>query len=645
MLKLMRENLKNLKWILWFVVLIFVLLIFVDWGAGRGQSRGMEGVAARVGKTTISEAHFLKEMRATEERYRNLYGQQYEQLRKQLDLASITIQNLIDRELLIREAGKLGLGVSDREVIEKITSYPAFRREDGSFVGEQLYARILRANQMSPEEFEAGLRRDLLIEKLQQALQAGIVVPDTEVEREYRRRNESVSGEIVFVGMDKALERASVSDAEVRTYYDAHQDRFSHPDQRKLHYLLVDSSRLRRTLSISDAQIAEYYRSHTSEFSRGEEVRARHILIRPKTQDDGGWREAQTRAREAWVRAMAQPAEFAALARELSEDTGSKSGGGDLGWFGRGRMTKEFEDAVFALKDGEVSGPVKSEYGFHIIKLEGRQTAGSRPLDEVRTQVREKLAESLADAEGSRRASALKEKIDAAKLATEEQWRALADDVVTSNVTPFFAKAELIPGLGRDPELVNEVAEAKEGFVGGPRRSARGWVIYRVAQVRSAGTTPFDEAKEEARESVKRVKAVELLRAELEAKRGALLGGSLESQAAALGGTFQALNEHRRGSAVPGVGASQAFEDALFATASGALTPAVAVGERGVAIGRVSSKKTVDAAAFAKEKGELKVSLAQDELQQLLAAMLAEAKRESGVSVNNDVVGRFKRQS
>ncbi|MFH1177518.1 MAG: peptidyl-prolyl cis-trans isomerase [Acidobacteriota bacterium] len=645
MLKLMRENLKNLKWILWFVVLIFVLLIFVDWGAGRGRSRGMEGVAARVGKTAISEAQFLKELRATEERYRNLYGQQYEQLRNQLDIASITVQNLIDRELLIREAGKLGLGVSDRELLDKIISYPAFRREDGSFVGEQLYARILRSNQMSPEEFEAGLRRDLLIEKLQQALQAGILIPDAGVEREYRRRNEAVSGEVIFIGMDKALERASASDADVRVYYDAHQDRFSHSDQRKLHYLLVDSSRLRRTLAVSDAQIAEYYRSHTSEFSRGEEVRARHILVRPKTQDDGGWREAQTQAREAWVKAMAQPAEFAALARGLSEDTGSKSGGGDLGWFGRGRMTKEFEDAVFALKDGEVSGPVKSEYGFHIIKLEGRQTAGARPLDEVRTQVREKLAESLADAEGSRRASALKEKIDAAKLATEEQWRALADDVVTSNVTPFFAKSELIPGLGRDPELVGEVAEAKEGFVGGPRRSARGWVIYRVAQVRKAGTTPFDEAKDDARETVKRGKAVELLRAELEARRGSLLGGSLESQAATLGGTFQALNEHRRGNAVPGVGASQPFEDALFATAAGALTPVIAVGERGVAIGRVTSKKTIDAATFAKEKGELKVSMAQDELQQLLGAMLAEAKRESAVSVNNDVVGRFKRQS
>src|SRR5512140_1597662 len=117
MLKVMRDQFKNLKWILWFVVFIFVLLIFVDWGMGRGSQRsGLEGVAAKVGKITISETQFIKEMRSTEQRFRNMYGQQFDQLRDQLDLPTITLQNLIDRQLLLREADKLGLSVSDAEL-------------------------------------------------------------------------------------------------------------------------------------------------------------------------------------------------------------------------------------------------------------------------------------------------------------------------------------------------------------------------------------------------------------------------------------------------------------------------------------------------------------------------------------------------
>jgi len=646
MLKVMRDQFRNLKWILWFVVFVFVLLIFVDWGMGRAGGRGaMEGVAAKVGKFTISENVFVKEMRSTEQRFRSMYGEQYDQIRDQLDIPTMTLQNLIDRHLLLRQADTLGLRVTDKELLEEITAIPAFQREDGSFVGEELYSRILRSNQMTPEEFEAALRRDLLVRKLQQALAAGIVISDAEVEQEYRRRNDTVSADVVFVGLDRGLERAVVSDEEARAFYDAHQDRFTHPDQWKLHYLLVDGFRLRRTMTVPDDQIAEYYASHSSEFAREEQVRARHILIKPNTDDDAGWREAQYRIREVAVRAQLPNADFAALAREFSDDSGSKDAGGDLGWFGKGRMVKEFEDVVFSLQDGQVSGPVKSQFGYHVIKLEGRQASGVRPLEEVKAQVREKLAEGLADAEGSRRATALKEKIDGGKLSTEEQWRALADDAVTSNVTPWFTKGEPIPGLGRDPEMLEEVTAAAEGYIGGPRRSGRGWVVYRVAQMRKAGTTPFDEAKEEAREAAKRNKALAIVKAELDAKRGTLMSADLATAAPTLGGTLQHVTDHRRGAAIQGVGVSEQLEDLLFTAPVSALTPVVEVGERGVAFARVSSRKVTDAAALAEGKAALHDSMVQDQLEKLLASVLAEVKRENPVTINSQVVDRYKRQS
>ncbi len=645
MLKLMRDQFRNLKIILWFVVVIFVLLIFVDWGTGRQRGRGMANVAAQVGDVLITEAQFLKELRATEDRYRQMYGQQFETVRNQIDFASLTVQNLIDRELLVRQARAMGLTVSDKELLDRILSFQAFRREDGSFVGEELYARVLRVNNTTPEEFEASLRRDMLIEKLQQAFTAGMSVPAAEVEREYRKRNERASFEVAFVGIEAVGDEIEVPESEARRYWEEHRQEFDRPEQRSLQYLLVDDARLRRALTVTDAQIAEYYASHAAEFQRAEEVRASHILVRPAGEDEEASRAAAARARALYARAIAPGADFAALAREASDDPGSKDSGGDLGWFGRGRMVKEFEDAVFALKTGEISQPVKSQFGFHVIKLVDRRPAGQQSLEEVREVIRQRLAEGLAEGEGSRRAQALKEKIDAAKLTTAQQWQELAaaDEVVSSNVTPLFALTDpTIPGLGRDPELLAEVSMAKEGYVGGPRRSSRGWIVYRVAQVKKAGVLPFEEAKDSAVEAIRRRRAVALLQQKVEQARQGAQGSDLPAIVSALGGRVQTVTDHRRGAAVPGVGVAAALEDAVFATPVGAFTPVVAVGERGVAFARVTSKQEIDQAAFAREAASLRETMVRDEVQKVISAFISRARQDHKVTVNTEVVDRYK---
>lgn len=639
MLKLMRENLKHLKWVLWFVVFVFVLLIFVDWGAGRLRGGGMEHVAARVAGIEISERDFLREVRQTDERLRSIYGQQYDLIRSQLDLGQLALTNLINNALLVQQAEKLKLRVSDRELAERILSFPVFRKEDGTFVGEELYARILAANQTTPEEFEADLREALLIEKLQNVLRQGIVIPDAEVDREYRKRNENASFQLLFVTPERYFPTTQATEAEAKAYYDSHQGQFVHGDQLKLRYLLVDPLRLRQTLPVDEARVTEYYQSNAAEFQEPETVQARHILVRPEGEGEEAWRRAEERAQTILRRAQAPGADFAALARQFSEDPGSKETGGDLGWFERGRMVKEFEDAVFSMQVGEVKGPVRSQFGFHIIRLEGRRPARQKPLSEVRDLIRFKLAEGLADSEASRRATALKEKITAGKLTTEEQWRGLADEVVSSNVTPFFSLDEgIIPGLGRDPGFVEELKKAKEGFVGGPRRTPRGWVVYRVEKTRKAGQTPFEEAKEEALEGARRLKALERLKGELEARRGQ----PLEQLAAMYGVQVTPVKDHYRGTSIPGVGVAQVLEEAVFATPVGGVTEVVVVGERGVALAKVEAKKVVGPEELAAGRESLRRSMVEDELAKLLDALLAEAKRNQPMTVNRDLVERFK---
>jgi peptidyl-prolyl cis-trans isomerase D len=643
MLKWMRDQFKNLKIVLWFVVFVFILLIFVDWGTGRKGARGLTGLAAKVGGHDIPEAEFFKAVKSIDDRYRQMYGKQYDQIRKNLDLASAALSSIVERDLLTRQAHAMGLSVSDQELLDKILTFPVFRRKDGSFVGENLYSRILSANQMTPEEFESDLRSELLIQKLQHALSAGVVVTDAELEREYRRRNETISMSVVVVPVDKAYARATVTDAEVKAYYDGHQERFTHPEQRQLHYLLVDDAKLRQSITVPQAQVKEYYATHQKDFAKPEEIQAQHILIRPATDDDSGWKAALAKAQEVYAKATAPHADFAALAKQYSQDPGSKDSGGELGWFSRGRMVKEFEDAAFALKVGEISHPVKSQYGYHVIRLEGRHPAGEKTFDEVSSVIRNTIAEGLADAEGSRRANALREKIDAAKLTTADQWKTLSDDTVTSNETPLFATTDqFIPGLGRDPELLAEVAKAGVGFVGGPRKTPRGWIVYRLTLIRAAGVTPWDEAKDAAREGARRAKALTILEQEIAQKRSTGGADPLKAIATAYGVAPQEVKDHKRGSAIPGIGASEPFEDAAFATPIGGVSAPVAVGERGVAVARVTAKKTFDPATFAKDRPALRSELVEQRSERLLQAMLEELKRENPVTVNPAVVDRFK---
>lgn len=639
MLKIMRQNLKNLKFILWFVVGVFVILIFADWGAGRFGNGGMLGVAARVGQVDITEAEFLKEVRNTDDRLRTLYGQQYEVFRDKIDLGQIALANLVNNILLQTVANELRISVSDQELRERILSFPVFRREDGSFVGPEVYARILANNMTSPEEFEARLRKEMLLEKLGKILREGIIISQQEVDREYRKRNESATFDVVFVAAEHYFPTTQASEAEAKEYYASHASQFTHGEQLQLRYLLVDPNRLRQTLQVDEARIREYYQTHQEEFVSPEEVKARHILVRPQGDDEQAWKQALAKAQQVAARARRAGADFGALAREFSEDPASRENGGDLGWFGRNRMVAEFDEAAFSLKPKEVSDPVRSQFGYHVILVEEKRPARQKSLEEVRDLIRFKLAENLADAEASRRATAVKEKVVAEKLTRAEDWQAQADQVVSSNLTPFFSLEDgVIPGLGRDPAFLEELKKAKEGFLGGPRRTPRGWVVYRVEKRRKAGQTPFEEAKEEALEGARRLKALEKLYQELSGRKGQ----PLTEVAAAFGVQPVSVKDFHRGTSIPGVGVAQALEETLFATPVGGLTPPVKVGERGVAVAQVREKKLAGEEELAAGREALRQSMVEDELKNLLDSLLAEAKRSQKITVNQELLDRFK---
>jgi peptidyl-prolyl cis-trans isomerase D len=644
-LKWLRDNLRHLKFILWGVVLVFVLLVFVDWGAGRAGGGG-GGAAVRVGDRTVSESEFLDEMRRLDQRFSQVYKERWNELRSQVDLARQTANYFIDRELQLAEARRVGLNVTKEELQEAILENPSFRTEDGDFVGTDTYKRIIRAYfRMAPEAFEQRLTEDLLIGKLNALAESNVWVSDDEVEREFRRQRETADFDVIQLRYEPFLSVVDVTEADARSAFEASAEEYRREEERTIRYLLVETSRLRRTLPVDEAELKAYYDQHVEDFLQGEQASARHILIRVAP-DSTEVERSEAELRADGIASIARSgAEFAVLAAEHSEDPGSKDIGGDLGWFGRGQMVPEFEDAVFAAKPGEILGPIRSQFGYHIIKVEGFRPQHQRPFEEVREQVRFRVLEGRAEAEAETRAGVLARRLQSEAPETEGEWQAIADEdeAVVLNQSPPFAAGEAIAGVSDGPTLANEAFSAAVGNIRGPVAVPRGWIVWQLADIRPEGIPPFEDVRNEVEQKLRRERAVALA-----AEQGRQLadrwrrGEDGSTLAAEFQSTVTEARTHRRGQVVGALGVMPGLDSAVFAGSEGEVIGPIATGlAGGVVLAKVRSLDLADPAELARERDDLRARLMADRAAQLLRSILNERRRHTVVTVDNDLLQRF----
>ncbi len=645
-LKWLRDNLRHLKFILWGVVLVFVLLVFVDWGAGRAGRGGGVGAAVQVGNRKVSEAEFLDEMRRMDQRFAQVYGERWNELRGQVDLAGQTAGFFIDRQLQLEEAERVGLTVTPEELQEAILENPSFRKENGEFVGTDMYKRVIRAYfRMSPEAFEDRLTEDLLIGKLNALAERNVWVSDAEVEREYRRQRELSDFDAIQIRYEPFLTGVNITEEEARSEFEATAEQYRRDEERVIRYLLVETSRLRRTLPVDESELRTYYDEHLNEFLEGEQAHARHILIRlAPDADDVARGEAELRANGVATIARAG-ADFAALAAEHSDDPGSKDSGGDLGWFGRGRMVPEFEEAVFAAKPGDIVGPVKSQFGYHIIKVEGFRPEHQRPFEEVQEQVRFRVLEGRATAEAEARAGALARRLKSEAPETEEQWQAIADEdeAVVLNQSPPFATGEAIAGASDSPELAEQVFAAEVGDIVGPLAVPRGWIVWQLAEVRPEGIPAFEDVRTLVEQELRRERAVE--RAAEQGRQMAerwRAGEDPASLATEFGSAVTEARQHRRGQIVGSLGVLTELDRVVFASQPGDVVGPVKAGiAGGVVVAKVESLDLVDPGELVGQREDLRARLVADRAGQLMRSILNERRRDTVVTVDNELLQRF----
>jgi peptidyl-prolyl cis-trans isomerase D len=644
MLKILRDNLKYLSWILWVVILVFIAFVFVDFGGGLSPGGGSRQLAARVGEREISRREFENHYRNLERRYRQAFGGQWNaELADRMQLPLQALEQLVDRELLAIEAERRGLAAGDADVQRAILAIDGLTDGSGNFVGEEAYLRALRGIGTTPREFEAELREQIAVERLRDLLEASVAVSDAEVERTWREANENASIRYLLAPTARFQGEAAPTPAEIEAHFAEHADAFRLPDQRIVDYLLVDAAALRAEIVLDRSELEREYARRRSEFETGEQVRARHILV--KVDENRSAEEAARRIAEA--RAKIERGEpFETVAAAYSDDPGSRDRGGDLGTFGRGAMVPPFEEAAFGARPGKLVGPVETGFGLHLIEVLAQLPPRVRAFEEVEGELRARLAGERSKEAAARRARDLAARIAAEKPRGEEGWKALADGrAVQFLTTPPFGESDPVPGIGRNPQFAAAafaLGPDAPGVASPPVEVARGWAILRLREERPAHVPPLAEVEPRVRAAVQREQANRLAEAALVAAQAQLAAGrSLEEVAQALDLEVRESGEFTRAGSIAGLGAARALADAALAAAPGAIGGPVVL-PQGAVLFQLVAKSGFDTARFAAERETTRAQLKEQETERLLAAVLRELRARIGVEYDRDLAERLK---
>jgi len=635
MLKVLRENVKYLSWILWVIIALFVLFIFADFGAGLGGTRDNVSWYAKVGGTTISRADYQHSYRLVEGQFRRQFADQYTpDLAKQLQVPMRALDKAITDAILLREAERIGLAVSDAEVRDAILE--EFHDDQGRFVGQEQYTQVLQQNGYTVSTFEEEIRQQILKQKLVAALRADLYVSDAEVEKTYREQVERAKIRYIEVPQSR-FGNLTVPQSEVAAYFQQHRQEYRLPEQREGAYLLAEASRLLDQAKPSDADLKAYYDAHQDEYKQDEQVSASHILLQVNDKRT----DAQAREQmEAIKKRIDNGEDFGAVARQVSEDPSSKTNGGDLGYFARGRMVKEFSDAAFSATPGRLVGPIKSPFGYHLLKVTGRRPAGTQPFPEVRDQIRSRLAFEKARQLAEAKAKELARRLAADKPKSAEALQALAKDNpgVTFTATGKFSQQEPVPGLGLVQQFNAAVFAAKAGDVTGAIEIPRGWAVAFVQAVHPAHLAELSEVEAKVRQAlVTRKQQEQAVGALNRARQEIQQGKSFDQAAAELAVQVKETPEFGGTGPIPGLGPSPQLIKLALSLPTGQVGGPVAV-SRGAVLFQVTDRKTWEPAKFAAAKEQTRQSLQQQKLATILGALLERRKRELGVDYNRKLL-------
>lgn len=536
-------------------------------------------------------------------------------------------EQLITRQALISQAGHMGLRVTPEEIRDDLEHgrYAATFFPGGKFIGETEYQDMLARANLTPAKFEQEVGTDILLTKLQALVAGSADVSDSEIHQQFIKQNTRVKFDYAVLKQDDIKKGLHATNEELKAYYDSHKASYANsiPEKRQVKYAVIDLNKLEGDVKVTQEDLQKYYDEHRDQYRVPEQVKVSHILIKtPLPGPDGkvdekGVAEAQRRA-EDLLKQIKSGANFEELAKKYSEDPGSAKQGGSLGWIGRGQTVPEFEKTAFSLPKGQMSDLIKSSYGFHIIRVDDKQDAHMKSLDEVKSQIEPLIKHQKAQQLAQKKADDLL--AQARKAGLDAAAKAQDVPVITSD---FFSRRDMLPGLGPAPQFMDAVFTAEEKSPPDEASSSQGIVIYQLLAIKPAATPTFDEIKSRVEDEFKNERSNVLLAQKAqELSDRAKAEHDLKRAAKELGATMKTSDLVLPDAQVPEVGSMSGQASVAFTMKPGEITGPISSGSDASVLQIVQVQPPSDA-EYAAKKDQIREQLLQQKEQERFALFIS----------------------
>ncbi len=541
---------------------------------------------------------------------------------------------LVQQQILLREADRLGLQVSDADLAHEL-QYGPFAQvlfPEGKFIGDDAYMNFVQ-NQfgMSRADFESRVKQELEINRLEDLVTGGVSVSDNEVRNSYRTQGTKVKFEYATIASDDISKSINPSDADLQTYFTQNKTKYATavPESRKIAYVAFDASALPGGKpAVSADEIQQYYNAHQDQYSVKDQVRVRHILIAVPQGADAATDAAAKAKAEGLLKQIKAGGDFAALAKANSDDPGSKASGGELGFLQHGVTVPEFDKTAFSLGVGQTSDVIKTQFGYHILQVEEKQSAHVKQLAEVKDQIEPILEQQKAGAAEQSFANQLA--AEAKKNGLDKAAAAHGLHVVT---TDYVSPGGIVPGLSDASTLLTQAFGAKPGDAPAAVSTGDAFAVFQVTDIKAAHAPEFAEYKQHVLDDYRQEKTPQLLATKLNA---------LADRAKVLGDLAKAAKEQKidiktsdlvgKDGQVPGIGAMTGQASVAFTMAKGEISKPINTGSTGIVLSVIDKQEpSADeiAANFDKTREQL-LQTKREEMFGVFAGALAKKYEDAG---------------
>ena len=601
-----------------------------------------QGVVANVAGEPVTAVEVQREAR-------QMLRQQFPQGGEQASMllpyfAQRAAQNLISRQAIIAEAQRVGLRVSDDELRDELQHgrYSATFFPGGNFVGQQQYQNILQNADLSVPVFEQSIKNDILLDKFRNLITGSVLVSDTEVRQEFEKQNVKVKFDYAVLRKDDLLKQIQPTEAELKAFYERNKASYNNsiPEKRKVRYVVLDTAKVEAGTSVSHQELQSYYDQHRDDYRMPEQVSVSHILIKtPLPGPDGkvdpkGVEEARKKAEDV-LKQVKAGGNFAELAKKYSEDPGSGKNGGSLGFIGRGRTVPEFEKAAFSLPKGSISDLVQSSYGFHIIRVDDKQAAHVKTLDEVKDQIEESIKQQKAALAVTNQVNAL-----LGQARTQGLEKAAAAKGLQVVNTDFFSRTDNLPGIGNSPQFMSAVFGQAEKAPPDQVQLPQGYAVFEVDAIKPAATPTFEEIRSRVESEFKNERVAALLSQKTqELADRAKAEHDLKKAAKEAGAVIKTSELVQPDGQVPDIGSMSGGASVAFSMKQGEISGPITNGNTGVVLS-ILDRQEPSPEEFEAKKDQVRDSLLLNKQQEMFGLFLtnlrAQLEKAGKIKINQD---------